>query len=799
MNTSCLRRSLLALSVAAATIHGPGVQAATFNYDVGTGPLVNYNQYYDFVNLTGSANVVQTSPSALTSAAQFTTLTTNYDVTNKATITIDGATHGVGILTSRGTSPWPRIGNNLVNQGSITVNGLADIGDSIGMADNGNQIVGNFINSSDITVTGNNATGVSLIGSRLGKGVINDGTISVSGTNAHGIYLENTTQTLPVYNSKSITATGANAEALTLKGATFNVPAGVNTSSIANSGTLSGESIGIHVSNQAVGKSLSINQFSGLIEGGKAAIQVDDGASYLYWSNGDIKGDVLGLSGVLIRGEANFDGSTIKAGYVTIEAGQLTLVKPHTTINGDFDMEEADSVLVMSLGNDTDVNRPVLTVTGTSDIAPGAHLQLQARSSDFQTASGGTRYTLIRSGQLLGGENLAVESTSALLQVKSYGVEGNDVKALVSTKPDEVVAQNTLDAGGSKNAADAVAEVSTGLMDKVDERDPVFQAFANATTNAELAKLAEKLGPDVSRGVLHATTNSQTLVANAINERSSRARTDRTAPEKGVWLQALTSDANQDARRGVAGYDADSHGIAVGADGQLNANTAVGVAYSYLDTDVKADTGNKTQVTGHALTLYGNWTHDNWFVDTSLMYGWNDNESKRYIAGTQAKGNFDSDIYGVNALAGYSFRLDRSVVLEPQIGARYASVKMDAYREKGSSASLNVDSQRYEVGEMGVGARLAAAFDVGTGSFEPEAKVMAWHDFIGDKTATTSAFVLGGDSFTTRGTTPVRDSYEVGLGANYVVGAWSVGGSYNYVTSTDFNADTFTAKVRYAF
>jgi outer membrane autotransporter protein len=150
-------------------------------------------------------------------------------------------------------------------------------------------------------------------------------------------------------------------------------------------------------------------------------------------------------------------------------------------------------------------------------------------------------------------------------------------------------------------------------------------------------------------------------------------------------------------------------------------------------------------------------------------------------------------------LAGYSLRLQPNLVLEPQVGARYANVGMDAYREKGSSASLNVGSQRYETGEMGVGARLAAAFDVGTGSLEPEAKVMAWHDFIGDKTATTSAFALGGDSFTTRGTTPVRDSYELGLGANYVMGAWSVGGSYNYVTSTDFNADSFTAKVRYAF
>lgn len=502
---------------------------------------------------------------------------------------------------------------------------------------------------------------------------------------------------------------------------------------------------------------------------------------------------------MLIDGDVNFDGSTIRSGYVTVESGKLTLMQPHTTIIGDFDMEGSDSVLEMYLGNDTNPALPVLKVTGDTDIAPGGQLKLLARSSDFRINAGGTRYTLISSGSLTGGENLSVTSSSALLDVKSFGVEGNDIKALVTTKSEAVVAQNILSAGGTRNAVGAIGRFSTAVMPLLDEQDPVFQAFANAGTDAELAQLSEKLSPDVSRGVLHATTNSQTLMTNAIHDRSSRARTGTGSTDKGVWLQALSSDANQDERHGVAGYDADSHGIAVGADGQLNADTVVGLAYSYLKSDVKSDLGSKTDITGHALTLYGNWTHDNWFVDSSLMYGWNDNESKRYIAGTRAKGDYDSDIFGVSALAGYTFRLQPNLVLEPQVGARYANVGMDAYREKGSSASLNVGSQRYEVGEMGVGARLAAAFDVGTGSLEPEAKVMAWHDFIGDKTATTSAFALGGDSFTTRGTTPVRDSYEVGLGANYVMGAWSVGGSYNYVTSTDFNADSFTAKVRYAF
>jgi outer membrane autotransporter protein len=795
--TSRLRHSLLALSVAAATLHA-GSATADYNFDISSAPLdSNLLNTTNLVDLHGNLNATPVAAPGLTFGAQFMGLRAR-QLRNNDSIRIDGATHGVGINIGASGAVATNIAFGLINSGSIAVHGLTGTGSSTGISDVGSTL-GNFVmNDGSIEVSGANASGVMLVHTKS-SGFSNSGTISASGTDAVGLFLDGATVQSAISNEGTIRATGSDAEALVLEGVTFNRSTNQSLSMLNNSGTISGESIGVHVSGQVVGgKPFGIYQLNGLIEGGKAAIQVDDGESYFDFLGGTVRGDLLGLSGVKIDGDAIFDGSVIKSGYVTIQEGTLTLVRPHTTIIGDFDMEEANSVLEMYLGNDTDPALPVLKVTGTTDIAPGAQLRLLARSSDFRVTPGGTRYTLISSGTLLGGSNLTVTSSSALLDVKSFGVQGNDITTVVTAKSDQTLADNTLAVGGSRNAATSVGRLSA-LMSRIDEQDPVFQAFANAGTDVALARLSESLSPDVSRGVLRAATNSQTLVSGVINERSSRARQASGSTDKGVWLQALSSDANQDQRHGVAGYDADSHGIAVGADGQLNADTTLGLAYSYLDSDVKSDLGSKTKVTGHALTVYSNWTHDNWFVDSSLMYGWNDNESKRYIAGTRAKGDYDSNVFGVSALAGYTLHLTPGVVLEPQVGARYSNVGMDSYREKGSSASLNVGSQRYEVGEVGAGARLAAAFAVGTGSLEPEAKLMAWHDFIGDKVGTTSSFVLGGDSFTSRGTTPVRDSYELGLGANYRMGAWSVGGSYNYVTASGFNADGFTAKVRYAF
>ncbi|PYY92236.1 autotransporter outer membrane beta-barrel domain-containing protein [Pseudomonas sp. TKO26] len=765
MNISHLRRSLLALSVATATatVHA----APDLNYDLSAGPYVSSG-----------------------------------DVFNNATFS--GTSQNAGVKLTNVT-----LAGSLVNQGTINLTAAnpSDIPSAIAMI-RSSTVAGGLVNHGDITVSGTGAMGLDLYLTNITGEVSNNGNITVTGEDANGMMI--TSALARINNSGTITANGTDSAGIEIENARF-TGQGTGTpikTNVNNSGTISAEGVGIHFVSLDTSSGVNlftITQTGGLIQGGTAAILANDNASpsYFYWQGGQVKGDLLGLSSVLVRGNAMFDGSTIRASFVDIDGGRLTLLRPQTTIVGDLDMDSETARLRLLLDNNTLPNTPILKVTGNTFFFPGSQIELQARSDDFRTSAQGTRYTLINSGTWEDPQNLSVVSSSALLEVKNFGIEGQDVKALVATRNDEVITQDLLGARGSRNAVNAIKPFKNTIMGQMDESDPVFQRFANAATREELAKLAETLIPDVHRGVINAATNSQNLVTSAINRRASKARSGLSSgdvlAEKGVWIQALSSDAEQDSRHGIDGYDANTNGIAVGADGKLNADTTVGLAYSYLTSDVKSDLGNKTDVSGHALTLYGNWARDNFFVDTSLMYGWNENESKRYIAGTRAKADYDSEIFGVNALAGYTFQLDKQWLLEPQIGARYANVSMDSYREKGSSVALNVGSQRYEIGEMGLGARLAAAFDVGVGSLEPEAKLMAWHDFIGDKVGTTSTFVLGGTPFTTRGATPARDSYELGVGANYRVGAWSVGGTYNYLTSNGFDADTFSANVRYDF
>ncbi|SEI25077.1 outer membrane autotransporter barrel domain-containing protein [Pseudomonas asplenii] len=799
MSTPCLRRTLLALAVATAC---PAVTHAApapdVTHDLSQGRFVIDRQTFNDVTLIGTITSQHTTPFDDIDVGDLQAITVLGNFTNKASINVNGD-DGTGLYFDPSHSIRPSVGGDFSNEGTISVQGK----DAWGVIFEQSDITGDIRNSGNIVASGEGAEGIILKDATQSGLLINTGTLHNDGLNSRGLDITGT-QLNGIQNSGTLRATGVGAEAIHIEQSSFPpaTPSNFDQAGIVNTGTITADGIAINVASLSGSNPfMQINQKAGLIEGGTAAIQAHDNAS-LNWTGGTIRGDVLGLFSANVDGNTLFDGSTLQATWIDLGQGTLTLNKAQTHFIGNLDMD-SQAVLRLFLANDTNPAVPIVTVSGTTEASPGTRIQLQPRANDFRTVAQGTEYALLSSGSLVDGQNISVTSASALLNINSYGVDGNTVKAVVSSKQATSVAQNIQVAGGSHNASMAIQPFSSTVMGNLSETDEVFRAFANASTDAELAKLAETLSPELNQGAVHAATNSQTLVNNVIASRASASRNGLSSGDelahKGVWIQALNSDANQDVRNGVDGYSANSHGIAVGIDGQFSRDTTLGLAYSYLDSDVKATGGNKTESTGHALTAYGNWTHDNWFVDTSATLGWNDNTSKRYIAATQAKADYDSRIFGLNALAGYSLHLDQNLVLEPQVGARYANVALDAYREKGSSAALNAGSQRYEIGELGAGMRLASSFDLGQGSLEPEAKVMAWHDLIADKASTTSTFVLGGTPFTTSGAKPARDSYELGMGATYHLGAWSVGGAYNYVAKTGFDSDTFTAKVRYEF
>ena len=727
--------------------------------------------------------------------------------THTGNLDMGGSYSGSGLQNIVGLN-GSRVDKDLILNAAITSSG----GEGVkGVSVEGGKIVGTFFNRGQIDVSGKGATGVDL-------------TTSSSGAFAELGYFN---------NQGTIVATGENAQGVRIDGASFTG----NTTHLTNDGTIRGQGTAIAIGNTRFNLpgaqpwflergDFNIFNNGSIISADKA---IDASASnrpveLILRKGSVIVGNLIDLSNIELEGDTSFtatntstDGYNIRlkkdgviaVGYIDSPSTTFTLEAPHTSINGGIYVA-GNSALALNLSSATNVNTAVLRVTDAAQFEPGAQIRLAAKGEDFSAT--GTTYKLLEAGRidLLDKEGVKVDpngkldvvSTSALLNVDSYTVSGTQVVAVVTAKGKEQVAQIVTDNGGSTNSQKTLVNlVDDSIIGKMNDSDPFKQALLNAD-EAQVAKLASQLTPEINGGATRAATTSQSLISGVTGSRTSSIRGASSGEgfkDAGVWVQSLYSDATQGQRDGVAGYNAYRHGVAVGADGKLNENLTVGLAYSFINTDVNGKNGNKTEVDSHAFTLYSGFELGNYFVDSSLTYGFNDNQGKRSIAGTRAKSDYDSDLLGLNLVGGYTYHVTPQTLIEPRLAARYSQVNIDGYREKNSSAALKVEDQRYEAIELGAGVRVAGSFVLGAGTLEPQAKLMAYHDFAADEAKSTSTFLLGSTPFVTSGAKAVRDSYEAGVGVDYKLGAITLGLNYDYIGKSDFDADVFSAKVRYDF
>ncbi|MDD0977836.1 autotransporter outer membrane beta-barrel domain-containing protein [Pseudomonas shahriarae] len=857
MKRKQFQKTLLAMMVSAVAAQ---VSAVEFDVSTGQNNVWASQTFNEPVTLVGTRNVVSTQPSA--DGVNIALTNIQGTLRNDANLTLDASGRAIRglivdgaldqMLTTTGSNItgdiiqagnihlsntiWAEgfevgasnVGGSIINSGNITlveVPGSGDESDAEGIYLNGTTVAGDVVNSGVVDVTSYYGYGLILdthnnLPVTIGGKLLNSGTLRVTGEEALGIEIETDTNPLRIENSGlvsvnggqaiavqldagtydyllntgTIEASGSNAMAFNVQGATFNTTSPSGERGLINRGVISADATAIKVNPKYQLTPFAINQQAGEIRSNSGtAIDAANLAS-LNWSGGKIVGDVLGVTAVNINGQADFTGARI-GGPVSVNAGSLNLSGAGTTITGDLNVASGAGV-DMRLSNSVVPTTPYLTVSGAANFAQGSNVTLSAKPGDFTAAPSGTEYTLLQASSVQ-NNGLTVGSTSSLLDVFSYSADAQTVKAVVGLKSNQQVQEELTNVGATEPVITAVNEVKNDVLGQLDESDPVFQAVANAGSAQQLVQIGEQLKPDVNRGALDVALSGQTVINGAILNRLAGQRDG--SERGGVWVQGLSSNMDQDGRGGDNGYSANSSGVAVGVDGRLNDSTRVGVAYSYLNSNIHSDLGNKTEVQGNALSLYGNWSLQNWFVDGSLSYGVNDNDSKRHIAGTTAKGSYDSQALSASVIGGYSFKASDSVLIEPRVAARYSSVHMDSLHEKGSSAALNTGSQRYEVGELGAGLRVAGNLPLGAGTLQPEATVMAYHDLMGDRVAQTSSFVNGGSTFSVTGASVARDSYEASVGVNYQVSAFSVGASYTRQARSGFDADGVMLKARYAF
>nr|VFK17936.1 MAG: Uncharacterized conserved protein, contains a C-terminal beta-barrel porin domain [Candidatus Kentron sp. LPFa] len=239
--------------------------------------------------------------------------------------------------------------------------------------------------------------------------------------------------------------------------------------------------------------------------------------------------------------------------------------------------------------------------------------------------------------------------------------------------------------------------------------------------------------------------------------------------EESWWLQPYGSTGSQDDKGGIAGYGSDSRGLVLGFDKAISPQWRAGLAVSYANTDIDANTGNQSvDIDTYQIAVYG--TRE-LAPDTRLNaqagIGRLQYESHRSIPSLDriAEASYD----GANLRGSLSlekdYRISADAMARANLSMEYNYVEVDGYTENGAGAlGLKVPDTDQDSLILGIGGEYQHALS-GNGSLS--LRGMVGYDPLADQSSVRTQLVAGGAAFTTQGMAPERFLFRGGVGYEF--------------------------------
>lgn len=347
-----------------------------------------------------------------------------------------------------------------------------------------------------------------------------------------------------------------------------------------------------------------------------------------------------------------------------------------------------------------------------------------------------------------------------------------------------------VDAGGSANNAgtaeawDSVsASNSSPVAAAVTEKLAQLSNSTNAAEQKAYVDALTAVAPEVAPMVQKTQTETANQVFGAVSTRltggsvstggEGMASGDNVFERAAMWVQGLFNKSKLDDTSKAKGFDADSNGIAFGAEKFVTDDTKVGIGYAYTNTDIDGFMRD-TDVDTHTAILYGEYKPSNWYVNGIATYGWSDYEESKSVAGVGVKADYNVETFGLQAMTGYDMNVN-GLGITPEAGLRYVHIKQDAYKD---SADQRVSANDSDILTGVIGAKVSKNFELSNGmNIKPEARIAATYDLMNDDVnsvvtlANGSAYAVEGEALDRFGmefgagvTAEVNDNVELSLG-----------------------------------
>lgn len=628
-----------------------------------------------------------------------------------------------------------------------------------------------------------------------------------------------------IVNSGTISGIG-------IDGVGIGIDTGTTIDSVSNSGTINGTLVGIQVYDSAIGAidnsgtisgtqyAISDLSFSGIsainITGNTARLvgDVDAGNSLFTLRSGAVfssenaisvdrfvieNGATLKMGAGLSTSGTMDDGIFAFTGFSN--AGTLSLAAGVTgTIYGDYD-QASSGALKIGVADDNAYGK--LVVDGTATLLSNAKIMVDVSNPDYSfTAS--TLNDVLSANNLISDGTFAVSDNSLLFNFGAVK-DGNTVDLTLAKAETAGVLDSVINTGN--NPAQEAAQV----LDNVLAEDPTGELASNfigLTSEQEVSNAVTSTMPTVAGSATSATSSTLAGINRVIqaHQDSNRGLSSGDALSNGnLWIKTFGSWAEQNERSGISGYDANTKGLAIGADTAVSETTRLGLAFAYAQTDLDSDSRvapQSAQIDTFQLIGYGSYALS---ADTELNFqldaGQNRNESKRHMPFADATAHADYNGYNVHAGIGigHNMRLSEQLTFVPSARADYTWIGTDSYHEKGAGAlDLDVDSNDTEELLLSIDGKLNYALSEAT---LLSANLGAGYDVIDENGTITSTYAgAPGAAFRTQGLDLEPWLARAGLGLIHTLsGGTEVSLRYDAEARSDFTNQGASVKARWAF
>lgn len=487
-------------------------------------------------------------------------------------------------------------------------------------------------------------------------------------------------------------------------------------------------------------------------------------------------GDLASLN--VNKGTLTYDKQTGKIGNLNVSGGldigtntvnaKNVDFKDNSTLkftvagkeDGSYGKIKADTINVSTTGTKLDLtlNSSVLSKDETKEFT----ILDGTVTNDFAELSQNSRYKFEKVGN--GVYKITGTATATDTVVEAGGTANN---AGTATAWDSVSLDNPSGSVQSKIAnvlADLAGKTNTVAGKK---------AYVDALTAVapEVAPMVQKTQTETANQVFSAV--STRLTGGSISTGSEGMSSGDSNPDAAVWVQGMFNKSKLDDTSKAKGFDADSHGIAFGAEKYFNDDVKAGIGYAYTNTDIDGFMRD-TDVDTHTAILYGEYKPSNWYINGIATYGWSDYEESKNVAGVGVKADYDVETFGLQAMTGYDIRVN-GLGITPEAGLRYVHIKQDGYKD---SADQKVSGNDSDILTGVIGAKVSKSFELSTGmNIKPEARLAATYDLMNDDVnsvvslANGSAYQVNGEALDRFGmefgagvTAEINDNVEFSLG-----------------------------------